>query len=61
VKATGSIPAGTNLIGPVSELIGNLALTDGTHIQLRSDVRLYGLEMIYTDGRMEVLPVLVAE
>jgi hypothetical protein len=61
VGTTLTIPAGANLTGPISELIGNLALIGATHIQLQSDVRLYGLEMIYSGGRMEVLPVLVTE
>jgi hypothetical protein len=56
-----TIPAGTNLTGPISELIGNLPLTDGSHIQLQSDVKIYGLEMIYANGRMEVLPVLTVK
>jgi hypothetical protein len=56
-----TIPAGTNLSGPVSELIGNLALPDGSHIQLQSNVEIYGLETSYPGIRMEVLPVLTVE
>jgi hypothetical protein len=55
------IPAGASVTGPVTDLIGNLAVTGGTHVQLESNVDIYGLEILYAGGRMEVLPVLVAE
>ena len=52
------IPAGTNLTGLVRDLLGEGSLAEVSHIQLQSNVRIYGLETGYPGIRMEILPVL---
>jgi hypothetical protein len=59
--STLEIPAGTNLTGLVSDLLGDASLDEVTHIQLQSDVSIYGLQIIYADERMEILPVLTVK
>jgi hypothetical protein len=60
-SATSEISAGTNCTGSMEGLLRGPLPTDATHIHLLSNMGLYGLEIIYADGRLEVLPVLVAK
>jgi hypothetical protein len=52
------IAAGSNWVGVVSGLFNGVPLDPATHIKIASDVDLYGFETIYTDGRMDMLPVM---
>jgi hypothetical protein len=60
-SSTLEIGAGTHLTGLVSDLLGEASLDEVSHIQLQSNVEIYGLETSYPDTRMEVLPVLTVD
>ena len=55
------IMAGNNLTGTVGDLFNGASLDNVTHIRIVSDVNIYGFETIYTDDRMEMLPVLAVD
>jgi hypothetical protein len=48
----------STLTGSVSDLFDGTSLANVTHIRIVSDRDIYGFETIYTDDRMEMLPVL---
>jgi hypothetical protein len=52
------IASESNLTGALSDLFNGVFLDNATHINIVSDVDIYGFETIYTDDRMEMLPVL---
>ena len=55
---TKTIEAGKNLIGSVDRLFSGVTLSADDYVGIESNVDLYGFEMIYVDGRIEMLPVL---
>jgi len=54
------LPMVTNRVLGVQDLLGDTDPEQITHIRIKSDVSLSGLEIVTTDGRMEVLPILKA-
>ncbi len=54
---TMKIAAGSNWTGTFSDLLDDISPNQVTHVKMVSDVDLYGFETVYTDDRMEVLPV----
>ena len=42
----------------IDSLVAGITLDSEDYIRIESDHALYGFEMIYADGRMEILPVL---
>ncbi len=52
------VPMAGNRVLGMPDLLGDPYPEQTTHIRLQSDMRLCGLEIVTTDGRMEALPVL---
>jgi hypothetical protein len=55
------IAAATHRILDVQDLLGDADLAHTTHIRLTSDLNISGMEIVTTDGRSEVLPVLQSQ
>lgn len=58
VTNTIQIASESTLTGAASDLFNGTFLDNATHIKIVSDIDIYGFEAVYTDDRMEMLPVL---